>query len=472
MAFIPHSPDDIQAMLQTIGADDVEALFDEIPSSLRAEIRDHQRVPAAINEQQAHRLFNDLANQDLTNQCYIGAGAYEHHIPAAVWDITSRGEFMTAYTPYQAEASQGTLQLIYEYQTMMASLMGLEVSNASMYDGATALAESILMAIRLNRKSKSKKVLIPGALQPSYKRTLQTILSNQNIELVELPFATDTGKTALDSFKAFAAEDITAVVIAQPNFFGVIEEVDAITQWAHDHNALVIGCVNPMAMALLKEPGAWGEQGVDIACGSGQPFGVPLASGGPYFGFMCCKQQHVRQMPGRIVGATTDTKGRKGYTLTLQAREQHIRRGKATSNICTNQGLLVTAATIYLSLMGPEGLRKVAGVSHHQTKQLVQRLENSLGITCLFQTPFFHEVVLPLEVPAADVLAGLATKGIQGGFDVSHDFPELGQAILVCVTETKTEEDLSHYVKCLGEVLTELNVKKSSAKPLAASISK
>ena len=372
MPFIPHTRDDVQAMLDTIGVSGIEELFDEIPDRLR--ISGLDGVPEALGEQGVGRLMMTRSEQDGRPLCFIGAGAYDHHIPAAVWEIATRGEFYSAYTPYQAEASQGTLQLIYEFQTMMARLMAMDVSNASLYDGASALAEAVLMAIRANRKSKSRKVLMPVTVHPNYRKTTDTIVQNQSIEIVEIPYDPSGGHTTLDSLAAHAGSDIAAVVISQPNFFGVLEDVDEITDWAHQQGALVIAVVNPVAMALLKPPGEWGENGADIVCGEGQPLGVPLSSGGPYFGFMCTTSKLVRQMPGRIVGATVDRDDRRGYALTLQAREQHIRRSKATSNICTNQGLMVTAATIHMAIVGPEGLRQAALQSHANTNRLVQAL--------------------------------------------------------------------------------------------------
>ncbi len=468
MAFIPHSSDDIKQMLTAIGVNSVEELFDEIPETLRAKGLDKAKVPAAISEMQAKREFSEIALKDHIQLNFIGAGAYEHHIPAAVWEIVGRGEFLTAYTPYQAEASQGTLQVIYEYQTMMTRLLGMEVSNASMYDGASALAEAVLMAVRLNRKSTSRKVLIPQNLQPSYLRTLKTIVKNQQIELIEVPFCQKTGTTLFSELKKYSEDHITAVVIAQPNFFGTIEDVDAITTWAHQKNALVIGCVNPLAMTILKEPGLWGDVGADIACGSAQCFGVPLASGGPYIGFMCCKQEHVRQMPGRIVGRTVDLDGKQGFTLTLQAREQHIRRAKATSNICTNQGLLMTAATIHLSLLGAEGLTQVAKISHQRTKELAEKLTTIDEVELVFAKPFFHEIVLKLPVNAKIVLNEMAQLGVQAGFALADDYPILNNCILVCATETKTNADLNVYKQKLEEVIVKLKKSKTTNQVNAA----
>ncbi len=454
MAFTPHTPDDIQAMLAAIGVNQIDDLFDEIPKNLRLEKLDSAIVPEAITELEANREFKALAEKDKAGLCFIGAGAYEHHIPAAVWQITSRGEFMTAYTPYQAEASQGSLQLLYEYQTMMASLMGLDIANASLYDGASALAEAILMAIRCQRKLQSKRVLIPTSLHPQYRSVVDAIVKQQGVEIIDVPYCTEMGRTQVEALAQYNDQEIAALVIPQPNFFGVLEDVDALVNWAEARQVMTVACVNPMAMALLKEPGAWGQNGVDIACGEGQPLGVPLASGGPYVGFMACKQNHVRQLPGRLVGRTVDLDGHPGFTLTLQAREQHIRRSKATSNICTNQGLLVTAATIYMCLMGPEGLRNIAGLSHQNTLQLAKQLTELEGVEQVFRAPVFHELVLRLPRPVKEVLHELAAHGIQGGYDLSQDYPELGQCLLVCATETKTKQDLEYYQQVLKSVLT------------------
>jgi glycine dehydrogenase subunit 1 len=451
MAFIPHTADDVREMLRTIGVGSIEDLFDEIPAALRC--APLAGIPAAASEMQIGRLMSERAAKDGRPLNFIGAGAYEHHIPAAVWAITTRGEIYTAYTPYQAEASQGTLQTIYEFQTMMASLTGMEVSNASLYDGASGLAEACLMAVRANRRSKSSRILMPRAVNPTWRKCVTAIACNQGLVFEEVPFDPSTGQTPLDALAPYAGQDITAIVIQQPNFFGTLEDVDRLTDWGHANGALVIGAVNPTSLALLKPPGEWGEHGVDVAVGEGQPLGVPMSSGGPYFGFMTTRMEHVRQMPGRIVGRTLDLDGRPGYTLTLQAREQHIRRGKATSNICTNQGLLMTAATIYLSIVGPEGLERVAAASMDRTAALVAAATTVPGVSVAFDSPRFHEVLLRLDRPVAPVLEQLAARGIAGGFDASRDFPDLGHALLVCATETKTGEDIEAFASALRAAL-------------------
>ncbi len=451
MPFIPHTEAEVKEMLTAIGVSQINDLFDEIPADLR--LADLPGIPEGLSEMEVSQLLQKRGAQDQYHLCFIGAGAYQHHIPSASLDLISRGEFLTAYTPYQAEASQGTLQLIYEYQTMMASLTGMDVSNASHYDGATALAEAVLMAVRLNRNSSSKRILMPVSVHPFYRAVVRSIVSAQNIELVEIPFCSGGGHVPLEALQPYAGQDFAALVIPNPNFFGVLEEVDALTDWAKAQGILTIALVNPTALALLKEPGQWGEAGADIVCGEGQPLGVPLSSGGPYFGFLCCKQPYVRQMPGRIVGRTEDLEGKSGFTLTLQAREQHIRRSKATSNICTNQGLMVTAATIYMSLLGAEGLRRVAAKSHNNAVALYNQLTRIAGIEGVFCRPIFHEFVLRLNKPVAKVLDALAKEGIQGGFDLTPYYPELGQTLLVCATETKTEEDLQNFHTALHNII-------------------
>lgn len=445
MPFIPHTEEDVREMLAAIGVADIEALFDEVPASLRAQALD--RIPEGMNEAGITRLMHERAGRDGDYLNFIGAGAYDHHIPAAVWEIATRGEFYSAYTPYQAEASQGTLQLLYEYQSMMASLTALDATNASLYDGASALAEAVLMAVRLHKAS--RRVLIPRTVHPRYRKVVRSIVGSQGIELAELDYERTSGCT-----KPEAGEpEFAALVIPQPNFFGNLEDVDALTDFAHARGALAIACVNPIALALLRPPGQWGQAGADIAVGEGQPLGVPLSSGGPYFGFIACKQALVRQMPGRIVGRTLDVEGRPGYTLTLQAREQHIRRSKATSNICTNQGLAVTAAAIHLSLLGAEGLRRVAASAHAGLGKLLRQLAQVPGVVPAFDAPRFHECVLRLPRPAVEVLAAMRSARILGGYDLARDYPELGNALLVCVTETRTESDLASYAGALGTAL-------------------
>tara|TARA_B100001765_G_scaffold59625_1_gene35747 strand:+ start:267 stop:1622 length:1356 start_codon:yes stop_codon:yes gene_type:complete len=450
MPFIPHNKTDIKEMLGTIKAGSIDDLFDEIPKNLL--IDQLKEVPQALSEMEITRLMRKRGSLDEKLLCFTGAGAYDHHIPAVVWDIATRGEFYSAYTPYQAEASQGTLQTIYEYQTMMANLTGLDVSNASMYDGASSVAEAILMAVRANRNSDSRKVLFVSGVNCTYQKVVTTICQGQGLTFDRLPLDIDTGKTNVDELSEYDQSPV-AVVIQHPSFFGTLENVDAITDWAHEMGALVIAVTNPISLALLKSPGEWGKNGADICCGEGQPLGIPLSYGGPYFGFITCKKEFLRQIPGRLVGCTTDQKDRRSFTLTLQAREQHIRRSKATSNICTNQGLMVTAATIYMSLLGFKGLRSVAQKSHEQTFKLIQQLTSINGIKTIFSGPYFHEVAIKLDHPVDYVLEQLSLRNILGGYDLTSDFPQLKNSLLVCVTETKTDEDITIFAEAMKEIM-------------------
>ena len=449
MPFIPHTKKDTDEMLAAIGVSDLEELFDEIPAELRIDSLDG--VPEALSEMQITRLMHERAAIDGAPLCFIGAGAYEHHIPTAVWDIATRGEFYSAYTPYQAEASQGTLQTIYEYQSMITELTGLDVSNASLYDGASGLAEAALMAVRCNRSVKSRRVMLAPGVNPVYAKVAKAIASSQDIKFESLPMDARTGNVNFEELDENS--DPVAIVIQQPSFHGTLENVDRLTNWAQERGAILIAIVNPISLALFKAPGDWGDNGADIACGEGQPLGIPLSSGGPYFGFMTCKQKHVRQMPGRIVGRTTDLDDVPGFTLTLQAREQHIRRSKATSNICTNQGLMVTAATIHMSLLGFEGMKRVASQSQRNTARLVDGLCDLDGVERLFEGPYFHEVAVKLDRPVAPVLEALAEQGVLGGLDLSDYSQELGDALLVCATETKTDEDIDAYIGAMRKIL-------------------
>jgi len=445
-------------MLAEIGVSEIDTLFDEIPEDIRNGSLRH--VPEALNEMQLLALFRQRAEQDRACICFAGAGAYDHHIPAAVWDITQRGEFLTAYTPYQAEASQGTLQLIYEYQSMMTRLTGMDVSNASVYDGASGMAESILMAIRANKKNKSRRVLICKTVHPLYRKVAESIVKNQDIQLSDIPLGEDgridVARLCAQEGEALNAGDVpSAIVIQQPNFFGQLEDVDTLCDWAKAQGTMVIAVVNPLSLVILKSPDAWGEQGADIVCGDGQPFGIPMASGGPSFGFMCCRQALVRQMPGRIAGRTLDLDGKPGFTLTLQAREQHIRRAKATSNICTNQGLLVTAATIHMSLLGSNGLAQVATSCHKNTVTLVNMLTEIEGVSRKYPGALFHEAVVCFKGRnAGEIVAQLVKQGILGGVALGAYYPDMADCLLVCATEKRSLKDMQAYRQALELAMT------------------
>lgn len=442
-------------MLSVIGVDSIEQLFDEIPPELRSDGLD--KIPSRRSEMQVQRLLTEKSMQDGTPLCFAGGGAYEHHIPAAIWEIATRGEFYSAYTPYQAEASQGTLQVIYEFQTMIASLTGMDVSNASLYDGASGLGEAVLMAVRANRKAKSKRILMPATVSSVYRQVVETIVKHQGITLDIIDFDRDNGTIDIDKLKQ-QSDPFAALVIPQPNYFGCMEDVHILTDWAHEQGAMVIGLVNPVALALLEAPGNWGAQGVDIAVGEAQPLGIPLSSGGPYIGFMACKQKLVRQLPGRIVGRTVDLDGKPGFSLTLQAREQHIRRSKATSNICTNQGLMATATTLYLAFMGRDGLQKVAASCVQNTQALIELLKTSPGISFPFGTSVFHEFVISLPVDVEQVIETMAEEDIVAGINISQYYAQDGleNALLICVTETKSAEDMAFFADTLNKVISDL----------------
>ena len=453
MPFIPHTEADVADMLKEIGADGIPELFDEIPAHLQA--TSLEGIPSGMSELKMVQELSSRASRDEGYACFLGAGSYDHHVPAAVWDLASRGEFLTAYTPYQAEASQGTLQLIYEYQSMMSTLTAMEFSNASVYDGASGLAESVLMAVRANKKNKSRRVLVSGSANPNYIKAAKTIVGNQKIKIDVSQIGQNGLTEVADYFES--GEAPVALVIQHPNFFGCLEEIDDLTDLAHANGSMVIAVVNPMTLSVLRPPGTWGETGADIVCGDGQPFGIPMASGGPSFGFICCKKEFVRQLPGRIIGRTEDSEGRIGYTLTLQAREQHIRRDKATSNICTNQGLLVTAGTIYLSLMGPTGLRATLEKSYENANLLRTKLLELDGVEPFFpRSTSLHEFTLKLPIESRVLVQELLEHKILAGIEMapfSSDLPDAENGLIIAVTEKRTRSEIEDYVKRFSQVL-------------------
>jgi glycine dehydrogenase subunit 1 len=447
MPYTPHTVDDIKAMLTTLGINNTEALFDELPDALPPV--DFASLPEAITEHTLMRLFQQALPDVALERTFIGAGAYPHPIPAAVGTIISRGEFLTGYTPYQAEASQGQLHVMYAFQSMMVRLLGMDVANASMYDGATALVEAILMAVRIAR-GKKRRVLCPTTLSLGIKEVLSSYLRMQSIEITWLDH--DASGRMVEPEGGWG--DVAALVIAQPNFLGVLEEVGNWVDRAHQEGCLSIAYVHPLSLSLLEAPGAWGESGVAIACGDGQSLGIPLSYGGPSFGFLACKQAYVRQLPGRIVGRTVDQQGDTAYTLTLQAREQHIRRDKATSNICTNQGLMVTAASVYTALMGPVGLREVVATSAKRHAYLMALLRE-VGITPAFTGPTLYETAVKLPMPAAQLIEAMANRGILAGYDLGRWDQRCQNILLLCTTEVHTHEDCHAYVRVMQSVLKE-----------------
>ena len=440
MRFIPHTDDDVRGMLAAIGAPDVGALFDCVPEKLR--LRRALALPAAGSEQEVLAELGALAAQNVnaaSHAWFLGAGTYAHFVPSAVDALASRGEFYTAYTPYQAEISQGTLQTIFEWQTMMAALTGMEVSNASMYDGASATAEAALMALRTTRR---RKVAVSAALHPHYRGVLATYLGGLDAEIVEIPRDAD-GRTA----GAALDRDTACVIVQQPNFLGCIEDLAAAAEAAHAAGALLVSVTTEaLSLALLRAPG---DCGADIACGEAQSFGVPMSFGGPHVGFLATHMANVRQLPGRLVGQTEDTRGKRGFVLTLSTREQHIRRERATSNICTNQGLCLLMATIYLALHGRRGLRALAEQNLAKAEYAKARLA-AAGATPLFAAPSFNEFAVAVPGSAEAALARAQGRGIVGGLDLARFAPELGPALLVCATELTSRAQIDALADAVG----------------------
>lgn len=438
MPYIANTPQNLQAMLERIGVKDFSELISDIPPEIR--LQSKLDLPAALSEMEAVRRVETLARANQPAAAlvsFLGGGAYDHYIPAAVDHILSRPEFYTAYTPYQAEVSQGTLQVIWEFQSLISGLYGMEVVNASMYDGATALAEAGMMACNHTRR---KKLLVSRAVHPAYREVLKTYCRNQGIEVAELPIS--GGVTDLEAANKALGSDCAGVLLQHPNFLGHLEPVEELAALAHGQGALLAVSADPISLAVLKSPG---ECGADIATGEGQPLGIPMGLGGPYLGLLAARGGLIRLMPGRIVGLTTDAAGHEGLVLTMQAREQHIRREKATSNICSNQALCALAATVYLSLMGRDGLRQVAELCLQKSHYLAERLKPAFG------APFFKEFVhKPKEEPAKS-LERLRARGILGGIDLGRHYPELSGHLLIAVTEKRTREELDQLAILLSQ---------------------
>ncbi len=438
--YISITDRDRQAMLEAIGAAAVEDLFAVVPTSVRFPTLD---LPAALSEAEAASELRRLSSKNadvLTNACFLGAGAYHHFIPAAVDSILRRSEFYTAYTPYQPELAQGTLQAIFEYQSLMSGLMQMDAVNASHYDGATALAEGAIMA--LNSTRNRRKIVVAPSVNPQYRAVLRTYTQGLGVSIVgdERPEASLADVVAL-------VDDKTACLIVQsPDFFGTLHDLKPVAEQVHAAGALLLMATNPVALGLFQTPGA---VGADIAVAEGQPLGIPLSFGGPYLGIFACTEKLVRKMPGRLAGATTDLNGQLGYVLTLQTREQHIRREKATSNICTNQGLMALAATVHMALLGRQGLRQVAEICYHRAHYAAAEINKLDGYEVLSFGPFFHEFVVRCPAPAAEINRALEFASIIGGYDLSADYPHLGNAMLFCVTEMNTPADINRLVATL-----------------------
>jgi glycine dehydrogenase subunit 1 len=444
MTYSPHTDADRARMLEAIGVASVDDLFADIPASVRASDWD---LPPSLAEQEVRAELARLAGRNrIPEVSFLGAGVYRHLIPSVVGEVIGRPEFATAYTPYQPEVSQGTLQSIYEFQSLICELTGMEVATASHYDGATATAEAALMACRLTRRS---RVAVSAGVNPDYRRVLETYCSGPGIEVVTVPIDLAEGGSGTTSPEAVAealGDDVACLVAAQPNFYGQIEPMRELAEVTHDAGAQLVAVVDPTSLAILEPPGSYGA---DLVAAEGQPLGIPANFGGPYVGLMAARMASVRQMPGRLVGATRDGSGRKGYVLTLQAREQHIRREKAASNICTNQALMALAATAYLSSVGPRGLREVAELSMTQARHLAAALEDAGVAERRFGGVYFAEVAM--RVPdAARRHAALAEQGIVAGYLAERDEPDLRDTLLLATTELTTDEDITRLVDALG----------------------
>jgi len=448
--FVPHTDLEREEMLKVIGVEQIEDLFTDVPEGYRFPVLN---LPDGLTEMEIMAELQDLSTGNASTRdmiCFLGAGAYNHYIPSAVDSIVRRGEFLTAYTPYQPEVSQGTLQAIFEYQSMIASLTGMEVSNASHYDGSTAAAEAVVMAYHHFREKRSKMVVSPG-VNPQYRDTIRTYMQSY------ADFQITGDVNGLDPLcgpeciQEMIDTNTCLVLIQYPDFFGRIYDFTEIIKSAHAAGALVAVAVNPPALGLLKPPS---EFGADIVVGEGQPLGIPLAYGGPYLGIFATKKELVRRISGRLVGETIDKEGRRAYVLTLTAREQHIRREKATSNICTNQGLIALTATVYMSLLGKQGFRQVSELCYHKAHYAAEKISEIPGFSVCMDRPFFHEFVicLPEHLDVDEVNNHLLEHGILGGYNLEKEYPELKKRMLLAVTEMNTREDIDYLCQVLNEV--------------------
>lgn len=448
MSYLSLSDNDKKDMLAAIGVGSIDELFCCIPDEVR--LKRDLRLPEALTELELARMVDGLGRKNAYPQylSFLGGGAYEHFVPTVVDYLSSRGEFVSPYTPYQPEVSQGTLQVIFEFQTLICQLAGLDIANASLYDGSTGAAEAVVMAQRLTGRP---KVLIAKSVHPQYREVVRTYVKSVGLRVEELPYGKD-GRVDGGALGNAVDDETAAVVFQSPNFFGVVEDAAALSDAAHGRKALSVALVaEALSLGLLEAPG---RLGVDIVTGEAQSFGVPLSFGGPYLGFMACRKEFLRQLPGRIAGQTKDIEGRRGFVLTLATREQHIRRERATSNICTNQALCAVRATIFLEALGKHGLREMAWQNVQKAAYAADRLSSIPGVKRKFTGPVFNEFVLAFPKPWAAVEAGLRDKGIIGGLGLAGSYPELGDSALVCVTELKTKDDIDRLAGAVGEVLS------------------
>ncbi|MFZ5901690.1 MAG: aminomethyl-transferring glycine dehydrogenase subunit GcvPA [Bacillota bacterium] len=445
MDYVPHTEEDRRAMLKAIGAGSIEVLFADIPGEIR--LKEALSLPAPLTEPELARHMRRLSAKNVSADdyvCFLGAGAYDHFIPAVVDHILLRSEFYTAYTPYQAEISQGVLQSIYEYQSLICILTGMDVANASMYDGASALAEAALMAGSVTRRS---KVVIAGSVHPEYRETVNTYARCVEFQVVEVPFGEDGG---VDPARVaeFVDSDTACLIVQQPNFFGCLEHVDELSRIAHSAGALFVTAVDPISLGVLKAPG---DYGADIVVGEGQALGNPLNFGGPYLGFFAARKDFVRRMPGRIAGVTADGDGNRGFVLTLQTREQHIRRERATSNICSNEALCALAAAVYLTTLGKKGLAEVARQSLQKAHYARERICSLPGFKPAFSGPFFKEFAVRCPEAPRTINQRLLARGIIGGYELGRAYPGLEDCLLFCVTEKRTRAEIDGLVAGLED---------------------
>ena len=441
MPFIPNTDEDRREMLKKIGVADFEELLKNIPEEVRT--KDNLGLPEPLSEYETVKKLGSYASKNRTAAdytCFLGGGAYDRFIPTIVQSILERPEFKTAYTPYQAEVSQGTLQAMYEFQSMICALTGMDVSNASLYDGGSALGEAVLMAHSIK---KGKEVLIAGQINPFYMQVLETLTAGREIKFTECKLEDGTPDT--DKLKELMNDDVCALIIQQPNAYGTIQDVYEIEKIAHSNKAMYVVSFDPFLLGMLIPPG---EYNADIVTGEGQSLGIPMSYGGPYLGIFACKKQYVRKIPGRISGITKDEDGNRGYVLTLQTREQQIKRERATSNICTNQGLFMLAATVYMAAMGKQGIREVAEMSFQKAHYLADKIREIPGFSIPVDKPFFCDFFVETPVPAAEILAECEKENILGGIDTSR-FPDCKQGLMVAVTEKRTKEEIDKYVEVL-----------------------
>ncbi len=444
MRYIGNTDEDREQMLKEIGYPDIESLFKAVPDLVHLKAK--LNIPQAQSEMELVNNMKSLSNENLNTDdyaCFLGAGAYDHFIPSAIDQLISRQEFYTAYTPYQPEISQGTLQAIFEYQTMICELTGLPVANASMYDGATALTEAAIMSCDATKRT---EILIVSSVHPESRQVLGTYAKFRDMTVVETAY--NNGQVDLEDLKLKINKNTAAVIVQSPNFFGIIEDIEAIAAIAHENKSLLVVSADPISLAVLKSPG---EMGADIAVGDGQPLGNTLSFGGPYLGFMAVTDKLMRKMPGRIVGQTTDEQGNRGFVLTLQTREQHIRREKATSNICSNQALNALQATIYLTLMGKEGLKKVAELCFNKSHYAYDQLMGTGKFSPVFTAPFFKEFAVQSTEEISNLNDRLLESGFIGGYDLGKNYPDHKNVWLVAVTEKRTKQEIDDFARKAGE---------------------